>query len=222
MNSPHPGTAASVTESLERHRLVPVVVIDDAAGAHGLAGALVLGGLPLAEVTLRTPGALDAIRAIAARGDILVGAGTVVTVEQVDRAVDVGARFIVSPGLSQAVVERAQHHGVAVVPGAVTATEVQTAEAMGLDTVKFFPAHTSGGPGAIAALAAPFGAMRFVPTGGVGPHNVEDYLALPSVVAVGGSWIVPRAAVHARDWEQVRALTAQAVAAVASLLRGSP
>ena len=210
-----------MTDSLTRHRLVPVVVIDDPAAGHDLASALVAGGLPVAEVTLRTAGGIDALRAMAARGDIVVGAGTVVTVEQVDLAVDAGAQFIVSPGLSPAVVERAQHHGVDIVPGAVTATEVQAAQAMGLTTVKFFPAHTSGGPSAIAALAAPFGGMRFVPTGGVGPHNVEEYLALASVLAVGGSWMVPRAAVKAREWDQVTALTAEAVAAVKSFSKGS-
>ncbi len=198
-------------------RLVPVVVLDDAADADPLAGALVAGGLPVAEVTFRTSAAADSIRAMADRGDVLVGAGTVLTPAQVDEAVAAGARYIVSPGTSRAVVERAQEHGVPVLPGAITATEVQAALELGLTTVKFFPAGTSGGAPAIAALAAPFGAVRFVPTGGVGAKNLGEYLALPSVAAVGGSWMVPRDRVRAGDFDSVRALVADAVVLAASL-----
>src|SRR5665647_3270384 len=144
-------------------RLVPVVVLDSAA-------------------------AEDAIRAMSDRGDMIVGAGTVLTVEQVDRAVAAGARYIVSPGLSRAVVERCGEHGVVALPGAVTATEIQAALELGITTVKFFPAATSGGAAAIAALSAPFGGVRFVPTGGIGPGNVQDYLRLAAVLAIGGSW----------------------------------
>src|SRR5450756_2486435 len=128
-------------------------------------------------------------RAMAARGDILVGAGTVLTVAQVDQAVAAGATFVVSPGLSRAVVERCQELGVLALPGAVTATEVQAALELGVTTVKFFPAGTSGGAAAIKALAAPFGDIRFVPTGGVGPKNLAEYLAIQAVAAVGGSWM---------------------------------
>lgn len=200
-----------VLTRLAAHRLVPVVVLDDAGDAGPLAEALVGGGLPVAEVTFRTAAAPDAIRAMADRGDVLVGAGTVVTPEQVDRAVAAGAQYLVSPGTSRAVVERAQEHGVPVLPGAVTATEVQAALDLGLDTVKFFPAGTSGGSAAIAALASPFGGVRFVPTGGVGPANLDAYLALPCVAAVGGSWMVPRDRVRAGDLAGVRALVADAV-----------
>lgn len=224
MSPDHPRTSASttsVTHTLEQLRVVPVVVIDDAARAHDLAGALVAGGLPIAEVTLRTAAALDAIRTMAARGDVVVGAGTVLTADHVDLAADAGAQFVVSPGLSRAVVDRARHHGVGVIPGAVTATEVQTAQAMGLDIVKFFPANTSGGPAAIAALAAPFAAMRFVPTGGVTATNVGDYLSLGSVVAVGGSWMVPRTAIEFGRWDQITDLTAQAVAATNAVTKGA-
>ena len=161
-----------VLDRLARHRLVPVVVLDDASRADGLAEALVNGGLPIAEVTFRTAAAEESIRIMAARGDVLVGAGTVLTVEQVDLAVRAGATYVVSPGLSRAVVERCGEHGVAVLPGAVTATEVQAALELGVSTVKFFPAGTSGGAKAIAALAAPFGGVSFVPTGGVGPANL--------------------------------------------------
>lgn len=204
-----------VLSALSSTRLVPVVVLDDAARADALAGALVHGGLPVAEVTFRTSAARDAIRAMADRGDILVGAGTVLTPTQVDQAVAAGARFVVSPGLSRAVVERCQDHGVLALPGAVTATEVQAALELGLTTLKFFPAGTSGGPAAIKGLSAPFGQVRFVPTGGVGPANLAEYLAIPSVAAVGGSWMVPRDLIAAGDTAAITSLTAAAVALAA-------
>lgn len=204
----------SVLDEVALRRIVPVVVLDDAASAGPLAEALVAGGLPVAEVTLRTAAALDAIAAMAARDDLLVGAGTVLTAAQVDQAVDAGARFVVSPGTSRAVVERARQRGVAVLPGAVTATEIQAALELGIDTVKFFPAGTSGGPAAIKALAAPFGGVRFVPTGGVSAANLDDYLSIPSVLAVGGSWMVPQAAIREGDFDTVRRLTEDAVAAL--------
>ena len=209
-----PATSTTdVRKALSAARLVPVVVLDDAADADGLAAALVAGGLPVAEVTFRTAAARDAIAAMAARGDILVGAGTVLTAEQVNQAVAAGARFVVSPGLSRAVVERCAELGVLALPGAVTATEVQAALELGLSTVKFFPAGTSGGPAAIKALAAPFSDVQFVPTGGVGPANLADYLAIPAVAAVGGSWMVPRERVKAGDFAGIQQLTADAVAA---------
>jgi len=206
---------SDILERLAAHRLVPVVVLDDAAHADALAQALVDGGLPVAEVTFRTAAAADSIRAIAARGDVLVGAGTVLTPQQVDTAVAAGASYVVSPGTSRAVVERCQEHGVLALPGAVTATEVQAALELGLSTVKFFPAGTSGGAKAVAALAAPFGDVGFVPTGGIGPSNLAEYLALPSVRAVGGSWMVPRELVRRGDFGAVRDLTAEAVSLVA-------
>ena len=206
---------SDILERLAAHRLVPVVVIDDASHADALAQGLVDGGLPVAEVTFRTAAAADAIRAIAARGDVLVGAGTVLTPAQVDDAVAAGASYVVSPGTSRAVVERCQEHGILALPGAVTATEVQAALELGLTTVKFFPAGTSGGAKAVAALAAPFGDIGFVPTGGIGPSNLAEYLALPSVRAVGGSWMVPRDLIRAGDLDAVRDLTAEAVSLVA-------
>jgi len=206
-----------VLSALSAARLVPVVVLDDAAAADGLAGALVAGGLPVAEVTFRTAAAQDSIRAMCARGDIMVGAGTVLTPAQVDQAVSAGARFVVSPGLSRAVVERCQEKGVLALPGAVTATEVQAALELGITTVKFFPAGTSGGAAAIKALAAPFGDVRFVPTGGVGPKNLAEYLSIPAVAAVGGSWMVPRDLVNSGDFAGIQALSAAAVAMVRTL-----
>lgn len=206
-----------VLSQLAANRLVPVVVLDDAKDADGLAGALVAGGLPVAEITFRTAAAEESIRVMAARGDVLVGAGTVLTVEQVDKAVAAGAHYIVSPGTNRAVVERAQEHGVLALPGAVTATEIQAALELGLTTVKFFPAGTSGGSKGISALAAPFGDVTFVPTGGVGVDNLHEYLSLKCIAAVGGSWMVPRNLVTAGDFDAVRVLVAQAVELATSL-----
>src|SRR5699024_5541862 len=149
---------------------------------------------------------------MAARGDILVGAGTVLTAEQVDAAVDAGASYIVSPGFSTEVVARCRERGVLPLPGAVTATEIQAALAVGLDTVKFFPAEASGGAKAIKAMSAPFPGVRFVPTGGVNTANLAEYTALPSVLAIGGSFMVPRDAVAAGDFQTITTLTREAVA----------
>ncbi|MDN4489605.1 bifunctional 4-hydroxy-2-oxoglutarate aldolase/2-dehydro-3-deoxy-phosphogluconate aldolase [Demequina sp. SYSU T00068] len=207
----------STLASLAAHRLVPVVVIDDASAADALGGALAAGGLPVAEVTFRTAAAPEAIRRLADRGDILVGAGTVLTPAQVDAAVDAGATYVVSPGTSRAVVERAAERGVLALPGAITATEIQAALELGVTTVKFFPAGTSGGPKAIAGLSAAFVDVSFVPTGGVSLDNLGDYLALPSVAAVGGSWMVPRAAVAAGEVAHLTTLISQASARAAEL-----
>lgn len=199
------------------HTLVPVVVIDDAANAPGLAEALVAGGLPIAEVTFRTPAARDAITAMAKNSDILVGAGTIRTPEQVEQAVDAGARYIVSAGLSEKVVRRCQELDVPVLPGAVTATEIQAATELGLDTVKFFPAETAGGAAAIKALAAPFHDITFVPTGGIGPKNLVDYLAVKAIVGCGGSWMCPRDALASGDFATIERLTREAVELVTSI-----
>ena len=201
----------ALLDQIATARLVPVVVLDDAARAAPLAEALVAGGLPVAEVTFRTAAAVESIRAMAANPEMLVGAGTVLTVEQVDAAIDAGARYIVSPGFSVSVVRRARERGVLALPGTVTATEVQAALGEGLTAVKFFPAETSGGAAAIKALSAPFADVRFVPTGGIGPKNVAEYLALPCVLAVGGSWMVPRDVVAAGDFARITDLTAEAV-----------
>lgn len=193
------------------YRLIPVVVIHDAARAEGLAQALVTGGLPVAEVTFRTAAAEASIRVMAAHSDLLVGAGTVVNPDQVDRAVDAGARFIVSPGLSGAVVERCRQQGVPVVPGCVTPTEVMAALSSGLTTLKFFPAAQFGGPAAIKALSGPFPQVSFIPTGGVTPVNLGEYLSLGCVPAVGGSWMVPASALEAGDFSGISQLCRAAV-----------
>jgi 2-dehydro-3-deoxyphosphogluconate aldolase/(4S)-4-hydroxy-2-oxoglutarate aldolase len=204
----------SVLERLARIRIVPVVVIDDAARATELAAALMAGGIPCAEITLRTEAGAAAMAAAASVPGFTVGAGTVLTPDDVDRSADRGAEFIVSPGFDEQVVERALARGLGVLPGIATATELQRARRAGLDAVKFFPADRLGGLDTIAALAAPFPTMRFVPSGGVGPHNAADYLAHPAVLAVSGSWMVPRSEIAAGAFDAIERLTAQAVAVV--------
>lgn len=201
----------SIATLLHRVRVVPVVILDDAAAAPALAAALRAGGLPVAEVTLRTAAAESAMRAMAEDPDMLVGAGTVTRPDQVDRALECGARFIVSPGFSAEVVRTCQDRGVPVLPGVATPSEIQWALEAGLDTVKFFPAETLGGVAALKAMSAPFPDIRFVPTGGVGPQNLASYLALPSVMAVGGSWLVDRATLARHDFGEITRLTAEAV-----------
>jgi len=204
-----------VLDRLAVARIVPVIVLDDAADAGPLADALLAGGIDCAEITLRTPAGLAAVQALAHRDDILVGAGTVLTAAQTDEAVAAGARFVVSPGLGLDVVSRAQQLGVAVLPGVATATELQTAAAAGLGAVKFFPAGALGGLGMLDALAGPFPGMRFMPSGGVTAENAADYLAHPSVFAVGGSWMVPRTLIGAGRFAEITALCRRTVDALA-------
>lgn len=215
-----PAEHAALLDRLAALRLLPVVVLQDVAHAVPLGRALAAGGLPVAEVTFRTPAAAGAIRALTDAGitaadgsELLVGAGTVIDPAQVDEAVDAGARFVVSPGLSTAVVERCRQRGVLALPGTVTASEIQAALALGLRAVKFFPAGVSGGPAAIKALSAPFPQLRFVPTGGVSEANLGEYLTLPSVLAAGGSWMVPAEAIASGDVARIEELTAAAMAA---------
>jgi len=192
-------------------RLIPVIVLEDARGGPDLAHALVAGGLRCAEVTMRTGAAIEAIRLMSQQPDLLVGAGTVLNRSQVDDAVEAGARFIVSPGFSASVVNHCRELGVPVMPGIATPTELMAALDYDLDTVKFFPAEQNGGVAALRALAAPFRSVRFVPTGGITAEKLTGYLALPSVLAVGGSWMVEAALLAAGDWSAVTARTAAAV-----------
>jgi 2-dehydro-3-deoxyphosphogluconate aldolase/(4S)-4-hydroxy-2-oxoglutarate aldolase len=201
----------STLELLAAIRVIPVVVIDDAGMAPDVAAALVEGGIGCAEITLRTPQGLEAIAASASTPDFVVGAGTVLTPEQVDRCVDAGARFIVSPGFDDEVVAAAQSRGVAVLPGVATATEIQRALRAGLDVVKFFPADRLGGLPTIAALAAPLAGIRFVPSGGVSPQNAREYLDHPAIHSISGSWMVGRDVIADRDFDSITRLAREAV-----------
>jgi 2-dehydro-3-deoxyphosphogluconate aldolase/(4S)-4-hydroxy-2-oxoglutarate aldolase len=206
-----------VSDEMFSARIVPVVVLHDAKDAEPLGRALIAGGLPVAEVTFRTAAAVESIRAMSAIEGLIVGAGTVLTPAQVEQAVEAGASFIVSPGLRRDVVFAAQAAGIPVLPGAVTPSEIMAAQELGLDTVKFFPANVYGGAAAIKALSAPFGSMRFVPTGGVSVSNLFDYLSLGCVPAVGGSWMVPVDAIREGAFAQVSELCVAAVAAAAAI-----
>lgn len=185
--------------------------MDDVDDAVPLAAALIAGGLPIAEVTLRTPNACRAIETMASVDGMVVGAGTVIRADQVDLAVAAGAQFIVTPGLSASVVARCADLGVAIVPGVSTATEIIAALDLGVKLMKFFPAEASGGVAALRALAAPFGDVRFVPTGGIHVGNASGYLELPAVAAVGGSWMVDQALLAAHDFETISRLAAEAL-----------
>lgn len=201
----------AVVDRLAEHRLLPVVAVDAIEAAEPLAVALRSGGLPVVEVTFRTPAARAALEAMAADPAMLVGAGTVLDIEQVDEAADAGARFVVSPGFDADVVGRSRERGLLPIPGVATATELQAARRAGLGLVKFFPAATIGGVAALRALQAPFPSVRFVPTGGIGAEDVPSYLELPAVAAVGGSFIVPQRSLAQRDWHQITVAVEQAV-----------
>jgi 2-dehydro-3-deoxyphosphogluconate aldolase / (4S)-4-hydroxy-2-oxoglutarate aldolase len=205
----------SVVEEIEAGRLVPVIVVEDEASAAPLADALIAGGLRCAEVTFRTSAAQAALGVMAADGRLLVGAGTVVTPDQVDAAVESGAAFIVSPGFNVAVVRRCVELGVPTFPGVATASDVMAAIAAELDIVKFFPAEPLGGVKMISALAAPFPSMRFIPTGGITAELLPRYLAHPAVAAVGGSWMVAPKLIAGGEWDEITRLTTEAVATAA-------
>ncbi len=191
--------------------VIPVLVVDHAAAAPDLAHALAAGGLRVLEVTLRTPAGLAAITAMsAAAPNAIVGAGTVLNVDQLKRAVDAGARFIVSPGLTDAVAMAAQDAGVPLLAGVASAGDIMRGLDLGLNRFKFFPAETSGGVAAIAAFAGPFAEVAFCPTGGITAANAGSYLSQPTVLCVGGAWVAPPAVVAARDWRAVTRLAREA------------
>jgi len=208
----------TVLERIAASGLVPVVRIDRAADAPDLARTLAGADLACIEITFRTVAAEDAIRAIRAEvPEVLVGAGTVVTLDQLDRALEAGAGFIVSPGLQADIVRVCQARSVPVVPGVYTPTEILAAVDLGLSVVKLFPASSAGGPAYLRALAGPFPSVSFVPTGGIDQGDLEAYLRVPSVLAVGGSWMVRPELLAARDWATVGRLAAEATALVRSV-----
>lgn len=210
----------AVAETIAQLGVVPVVVLNDVKDAAPLAKALVEGGLPCAEVTFRTEAAEESIRIMSTEfPEMFVGAGTVLTIEQVDRAVAAGAKFIVSPGFDPEIVDYCLEKEIPIFPGTVTPSEVAQAVKRGLKVVKFFPAAQFGGLSTIKALAAPYTTMKFMPTGGVSASNLKDFLSCDKIIACGGSWMVKGDLVKAGDFEKIKELTAEAVA-LAKEIRG--
>jgi len=204
-----------ILQQIGEYGVVPVVAIEEASDAKPLAQALMNGGLPCAEITFRTEAAAEAIREIAKTYPaMLVGAGTVLTVDQAKAAIDAGTRFIVSPGLDKKVVKYCLKHDVPVTPGIVTPTELQRALKLGLKVVKFFPAEAAGGVPTLKALSGPFKQARFIPTGGISPANLPDYLHLPQVLACGGSWLVKKNLIAAGEFGTIEQLAREALALV--------
>ena len=191
--------------------VVPVVVLDEVKDAVPTANAMVAGGVDVMEITFRTAAAPQCIKAVAENcPDMLVGAGTVLNLEQCKLAVEMGAKFIVSPGFDAQVVGWCLENGVAVTPGCVTPTEITAAVNMGLKVVKFFPANVYGGLNAMKNLSAPFGGVKFMPTGGVNAANIKEYISAPSIHAVGGSWVCPKDAIKAGEFDKITQLCKQA------------
>ncbi|WED24601.1 bifunctional 4-hydroxy-2-oxoglutarate aldolase/2-dehydro-3-deoxy-phosphogluconate aldolase [Vibrio sp. JC009] len=199
----------TLNQQLEEIKVVPVIAIKEASKAAKLAQVLIENGLPCAEVTFRTEQAAQAIKNMReAYPQMLIGAGTVLNSEQVDQAIDAGVDFIVSPGFNPTTVKYCQQRGVTIVPGVNNPSLVEQAMEMGLTTLKFFPAEPSGGTGMLKALSAVY-PIKFMPTGGVNPKNVKDYLAIPSVLACGGTWMVPNNLIDEERWDELAELVAE-------------
>ena len=222
MTTATPSSAApAVIDRFASLRIIPVIVIDDSADAVPLARALSDGGLPCAEVTLRTPHALESLRRIAAElPDMLVGAGTVLTPAQAAESRSAGARFVVAPGFNAGVVEYCQSVELPAFPGVCTPTEIEMALGLGLSVLKFFPAEPIGGLAYLKAIAAPYTGVSFIPTGGVGPANLAGYLGFARVVACGGSWMAPNDWISARQFDRIRETTRAAVSIAAGASAG--
>ena len=202
----------SLTDRLHQLRLLPVIALNRAEQAEPLGQTLLAAGLPAAEITFRTPVAAEAIRRLrAAFPELLIAAGTILTPAQVDTALAAGADFIVSPGLNPTTVRHCQQQGIPIIPGVNNPSQVEQALELGLSTLKFFPAEASGGIAMLKALAAVY-PVQFMPTGGISPSNLQPYLALPNVLACGGSWMVPSELIDQGDWTTLGRLIADAVA----------
>jgi len=209
---------SEMLKKIEEFGVVPVVVLNDAKDAAPLAKALCEGGLPCAEVTFRTEAAEESIRIMATEfPEMVIGAGTVLTIDQVDRAVGAGAKFIVSPGFDPEIVDYCISKDIVVLPGCITPSEVAQAVKRGLEVVKFFPAEQFGGIATIKALAAPYTSVRFMPTGGISAKNLADYLGFKKIVACGGSWMVKGDMVTAGEFDKIKDMTAEAVQLVAEI-----
>ncbi|MEE1030907.1 MAG: bifunctional 4-hydroxy-2-oxoglutarate aldolase/2-dehydro-3-deoxy-phosphogluconate aldolase [Ruminococcus sp.] len=208
----------NVAETIQKMGVVPVVVLNDVKDAAPLAKALVEGGLPCAEVTFRTAAAEESIRVMTTEfPEMFVGAGTVLTIDQVDRAVAAGAKFIVSPGFDPEIVDYCLEKDIPVFPGCITPSEVAQAVKRGLKIVKFFPAEPFGGVKTIKAMAAPYVGLNFMPTGGISAKNLENYLSYDRIIACGGSWMVSGDLVKAGKFDEIKELTAEAVKLVADI-----
>lgn len=202
---------SNITDSMQKSIIVPVVVIENAKDAVPTANALLAGGINVMEITLRTAAALDSIRSVAAQcPDMIVGVGTVLTIEQAKEAVEAGAKFIVSPGFDEEIVKWCVENDIDVTPGCVTPTEIMMARKLGLRVVKFFPANVYGGLKAITNLAAPFTDMQFLPTGGVNTENIAEFVANPAIFAVGGSWVCKKADITAGNFDKITELCKEA------------
>lgn len=207
------GKTDTLLAILRAQPVVPVLIVDDAKSAVPLARALVAGGLKAIEITMRTPAALDAVKAVAAEVEgANVGAGTILSAKDFDAAVKAGSTFIVSPGAARGVLEAAKGSGVPLLPGAATASEVMALREEGLEVLKFFPAEQAGGAAYLKALSSPLAGTLFCPTGGISLKNAKDYLSLPNVVCVGGSWVAPKELVAAGDWAGITRLASEAAA----------
>jgi len=201
-----------ILEQIAAIGVVPVIAIENAGQAPALARALLAGGLPVAEITFRTAAGEEAIRRVAREvPEMLVGAGTVLNAAQAQRAVDAGAKFIVSPGLDAETVRFCLQNGLPAFPGCATPTEMQCALNLGLTHVKFFPAQQAGGLAYLKAVSATYPVLRFMPTGGIGPKNLREYLAFEKIFACGGSWMCPQGLINAGDWEEITKLSKEAV-----------
>ncbi len=204
-----------VLDRLHGCGVVPVVVLDDVKDAVATANALLAGGVNVMEITFRTAAAADSIKAVAENcPDMLVGAGTVITLEQCKQAVECGAKFIVSPGFDEEVVRWCVERSVPITPGCVTPSEIMAAMKLGLTVVKFFPAGVYGGLSAMKALSGPFCGIKFIPTGGMNSHNIGEFIAAPFIHAVGGSWVCPKADIAAGNFEKITTLCKQARTAI--------
>ena len=201
-----------ILEEFSKIGIIPVIALDRADDAAPLANALIEGGLPCAEVTFRTEAAEESIRIMSEQfPDMLVGAGTVLTTEQADRAVNAGAKFIVSPGLNPKVVSHCIERDIPITPGCSNPSDVEAAIELGLEVVKFFPAEAAGGLNMIKSMAAPYTKMKFTPTGGINAKNLTSYLDFKKIIACGGSWMVNKDMIAAKDWAGITALTKEAV-----------
>jgi 2-dehydro-3-deoxyphosphogluconate aldolase/(4S)-4-hydroxy-2-oxoglutarate aldolase len=209
----------AILEQLGKLRIVPILVVDHAEHAEPLGDALVAGGLPLVEITFRTDAAEETIRRLAKRDDLLVGAGTILSTELADRAIGAGAQFIVAPGTNPNVIEHCRIRGVPITPGIATPTDIELALSHGAEVLKFFPAENMGGVRMLKALAGPFPGVQFLPTGGITPEKLPAYLALPSVLACGGSWLAPREQLAAGDFAAIGDLVKRAAKLVNDMTR---